>query len=584
MIVRINEKGNSRQVDLNSFNKDVISFGRQPDCDIVLKSDTISRVHGAFYFDQGVWIIEDLKSRNGLTLDGKKVKRATAKVGREFILYNSKDKGKVSLSILQSSDGIGQLKPEAKSKPVVQQIQPVNVTDGNDVNTENAALSDEPRKSNKKRNIIIGVVAAAALIAVVAILVNINWMSKEEKAYYKYLAELVEDADDASEVNIVSVNKEETIYYNFYAIADFDGDKKDELFILKDIDYGFSKDSEAEFYEYVDGEVKFESGYEMGSDEYPFTFYDNGVVKMSSYEFDNEVYYAGVHDGYLEDIGLLPLDGARGETYNSYDGAICVECEEDYSGNLAYYVWIDEWDEMTTLTETEYKEIFEFDAEVLDVKLYEFDVEVIADKNRDDVEDYAVYKNIDKIDELESFYESDEKYGTYGAWDIVVYDNETATISDYDGPQTEIIIPETLGGYSVIGIGEINCEYVEKVKIPEGVKYIYDEAFYGCGKLTSISIPCSVEIIGIEAFNACHSLENVIIPEGVKRIDLYAFGGNDDLTVELPDSLEFLSEKAIGYSIIDGENKKSKNCTIIGSKGSLAEEYAEDNNFNFKEK
>lgn len=61
--------------DLEQFHKEVISFGRQPDNDIVLDYDFISRVHGVFYQDNGSWCVEDLDSTNGVYMNGCKIKR-----------------------------------------------------------------------------------------------------------------------------------------------------------------------------------------------------------------------------------------------------------------------------------------------------------------------------------------------------------------------------------------------------------------------------------------------------------------------------------------------------------------------------
>jgi len=57
-------------VELESFGKDVVSFGRHPESDIVLTSSIVSRVHGCFYLDNGVWHIKDLNSTNGTFHNG----------------------------------------------------------------------------------------------------------------------------------------------------------------------------------------------------------------------------------------------------------------------------------------------------------------------------------------------------------------------------------------------------------------------------------------------------------------------------------------------------------------------------------
>lgn len=61
MWVEIGETGReSRTIDLDSFGKDVVSFGRHPECDIVLYSSIVNDVHGCFYLENGKWHIKNL--------------------------------------------------------------------------------------------------------------------------------------------------------------------------------------------------------------------------------------------------------------------------------------------------------------------------------------------------------------------------------------------------------------------------------------------------------------------------------------------------------------------------------------------
>ncbi|MBE5954084.1 MAG: ATP-binding cassette domain-containing protein [Lachnospiraceae bacterium] len=64
------------KIRLGDFNKNVITFGRQQDCDIVLTSDYASRVHGRFILENGRCGIEDLNSTNGLNMAGKQIKKS----------------------------------------------------------------------------------------------------------------------------------------------------------------------------------------------------------------------------------------------------------------------------------------------------------------------------------------------------------------------------------------------------------------------------------------------------------------------------------------------------------------------------
>ena len=63
------------QVDLLAFGKNKISFGRSPDCDIVLHAEYASRTHGYFIISNDKCFIEDCGSTNGLICNEKRVEK-----------------------------------------------------------------------------------------------------------------------------------------------------------------------------------------------------------------------------------------------------------------------------------------------------------------------------------------------------------------------------------------------------------------------------------------------------------------------------------------------------------------------------
>ena len=63
----------------------------------------------------------------------------------------------------------------------------------------------------------------------------------------------------------------------------------------------------------------------------------------------------------------------------------------------------------------------------------------------------------------------------------------TVTITGYNCPGGAVVIPATIDGMPVVGIG--------------------DEAFYNCTGLTSVTIPDSVTSIGDEAFALLHQFD-----------------------------------------------------------------------------
>lgn len=58
------------EIDLQTFKKDLITFGRSTDNDIVLKSALVSRQHGCFDISSGKIRVIDMKSTNGIQLNG----------------------------------------------------------------------------------------------------------------------------------------------------------------------------------------------------------------------------------------------------------------------------------------------------------------------------------------------------------------------------------------------------------------------------------------------------------------------------------------------------------------------------------
>lgn len=62
-----------------------------------------------------------------------------------------------------------------------------------------------------------------------------------------------------------------------------------------------------------------------------------------------------------------------------------------------------------------------------------------------------------------------------------------------------------------------------KVDIPETVKEITGQAFYGCSSVTEVVIPDGVTVIGERAFADCKSLKKVVLPDSLKTIENEAF-------------------------------------------------------------
>lgn len=151
----------------------------------------------------------------------------------------------------------------------------------------------------------------------------------------------------------------------------------------------------------------------------------------------------------------------------------------------------------------------------------------------------------------------------------------------YDVPDIEIK-PDTIciADYAFYG-----CQSLTAVTIPDFVISIGGWAFENCTSLTEVIISDYVTDIGVEAFYNCTSLKEITIPKSVTNIDKFAFYGCTSLTeVTIPESVESIGAWAFGYyKNENGSLTKIENFTIYGVKGSAAENYAIENEFNFVE-
>lgn len=125
--------------------------------------------------------------------------------------------------------------------------------------------------------------------------------------------------------------------------------------------------------------------------------------------------------------------------------------------------------------------------------------------------------------------------------------NGGITITRYRGPGGALVIPQTIDGLKVIGIGDVafsGCISLASIVIPNGVTEIEGEAFYGCSALTNVSLPNTVSAIGWQTFAYCPRLTNMPISKGVREIGGGTFIeclGLVDVTI--PDGVKVIADK-----------------------------------------
>jgi hypothetical protein len=102
--------------------------------------------------------------------------------------------------------------------------------------------------------------------------------------------------------------------------------------------------------------------------------------------------------------------------------------------------------------------------------------------------------------------------------------NGTITITGYTGPGGDVIIPSTINGLPVTGIGEwaFYDSPVPNVLIPDSVTNIADGAFFDCASLTNVTVGDKVMSLGDWTFASCSNLTSACF-----RGDAPSLGGTN---------------------------------------------------------
>ena len=106
---------------------------------------------------------------------------------------------------------------------------------------------------------------------------------------------------------------------------------------------------------------------------------------------------------------------------------------------------------------------------------------------------------------------SEEEHTTLisGNFEYYINDEDTVTISRWNGDEETLDIPEEIDGHRVacLGYGAFaGRPDLTHIGIPETITRIEDYAFIYCTGLSSIEIPKSVKFIGEGAFSGCLNL------------------------------------------------------------------------------
>ena len=150
----------------------------------------------------------------------------------------------------------------------------------------------------------------------------------------------------------------------------------------------------------------------------------------------------------------------------------------------------------------------------------------------------------------------------------------TIRITSCQTKDVNLVIPDTIDGYTVTEIGEsafANQTSIQTVKFPANLKQIGAKAFANCTGLTEVTLPDTIVGVGSYAFSGCTALKKatlnngrinivvgmfanctalseVVIPDTVENVNIYAFLNCKALkNLKLPASI-----KEISISAFDG--------------------------------
>lgn len=208
--------------------------------------------------------------------------------------------------------------------------------------------------------------------------------------------------------------------------------------------------------------------------------------------------------------------------------------------------------------------------------------------------------------EVETYEEWPDLPATEGLVYILSPEQDEYYVSDYVGPSTDIVIPDTYNGLPVTKIlgreyldstydSLILDGYTEYSKFPEdapewvknnkraasafdgnenitsvqighNIESIVSSAFANCTNLQVVRIGKGVESIGSFAFSGCGKLERVQLSDGLKTIVFNAFEECKELTkINFPDSIESIGGYAFNKCNKIQDVKLPSNLKTIGT-------------------
>lgn len=130
--------------------------------------------------------------------------------------------------------------------------------------------------------------------------------------------------------------------------------------------------------------------------------------------------------------------------------------------------------------------------------------------------------------------------------------DRTVEITGFTGDaEGDLIIPQTIDGYEVSGIGEnafYSCDgFTGDLIVPDSVESIGNNAFYDCGFEGRLNLSEKLKSIGDAAFYGCNFTGNLVLPESLEEVGTKAFYGcRFTGNLNIPESLTSIGDN--GFS------------------------------------
>ncbi len=115
------------------------------------------------------------------------------------------------------------------------------------------------------------------------------------------------------------------------------------------------------------------------------------------------------------------------------------------------------------------------------------------------------------------------------------------------GKNQTVIFQNRFGSNPVVEIADnsFSNSLTEEAILTEGIIYVGNCAFSGCGNLHQVVLPISIEELGDSSFENCSSLKSVSLPIALKTVGNRAFKGTGLRTIVIPKSVFWLGDGVV---------------------------------------